>query len=49
MIYRITGLDLAAFANIAGSKDVDLSDPDIAFINAHNAARGCFAAKVERA
>ena len=49
MIYRITGLDPAAFANIAGAKDADLAGPDIAYIDAHNAAHGCFATTVERA
>jgi hypothetical protein len=106
MIYRITGLDPAAFANIAGAKDADLAarhavrviatakpgyrcritledaepgetllllnhvshhlatpdrdsyaifirevlaDPQIAYIDAHTAAHGCFAAKVEPA
>ncbi|MEC9066088.1 MAG: DUF1203 domain-containing protein [Pseudomonadota bacterium] len=41
-------------ASLALADDVDaairalLEDPDIAYIDAHNAAHGCFAARVER-
>jgi hypothetical protein len=42
MTSRIRGLDPAPFRRL-------LEDGDIAYIHAHNAVRGCFAAKVERA
>jgi hypothetical protein len=42
MTYRIPGLEPAGFAAL-------FDDPGIAYIHAHNAARGCFAAAVERA
>jgi hypothetical protein len=42
MTYRISGLEPADYAAL-------FDDPDLAYIHAHNAARGCFAAAVERA
>jgi hypothetical protein len=41
MTYRISGLEPADYAAL-------FDDPDVAYIHAHNAARGCFAAAVER-
>ena len=46
-ILKVAALALAGQAD-AKIREV-LADPDIAYIHAHNAAHGCFAAKVERA
>ena len=48
------GAGLLHAARLALSDDVDtqvralFADPDIAYIDAHNAAHGCFAARIER-
>mgnify|MGYP002777417752 CR=1 FL=1 len=59
MAYRIEGLD-PALARAPGARAVTadakpgfpcratLGRPEIAFINAHNAAAGCFAARIVR-
>ncbi len=41
MTYRIQGLNPAAFAPL-------FANPEIAYIHAHNAAHGCFSARIER-
>ncbi len=41
MTYRIEGLKRAEFAPLFAA-------PEIAYIHAHNAAHGCFSARVDR-
>ena len=51
--FDATGMLKAAALAMPGQADAKIrevfADPDIAYIHAHNAAHGCFAAKVERA
>ena len=41
MTYPVHGLPSQTFAPL-------LADPQIAYIHAHNSARGCFSARIER-
>jgi hypothetical protein len=51
--FDASGMLRTAALALAGQADAKIrevfADPDIAYIHAHNAAHGCFAAKVERA
>ncbi len=52
MTYRITGLSPEPFGALFALDDAAIrtlfTDDAIAYIHAHNAAHGCFAAKVDR-
>jgi hypothetical protein len=57
MSFRVTGLDAAPFQHLFGLSDDELArqgvrffvNPDIAYLQAHYAKRGCYAARISRA